>query len=413
MRVLLVSKFLHHVGGVETYLRWLAASLQADGHDVALVGMRPDDGERLMDFASAETFQTPARHFVDGSLAHRAVSAAASVYSRATAATMREALRSFRPDVVHYHGTCYQLTSSVVRAAADAGVRRVATAHEYKLVCANQRLWSDRDSAMCTRCVGATRRQRLVNPVQQSCIKGSRGASLIGGVEAVVSDVVTRRARDLTIHAPSRFMADTLVQDGWAESQIRVLDLPWPETSAAVRAGEHGEHFLYMGRLAVEKDVKTLLEGWRRAEDRTGASHLVIAGRGACEEQLRRQVAEDHIDRVRFVGHVDSAEMGRLLGRAKATVHPAAWFENSPLAVRESLMAGVPAMVAAVGGMPELVRPGATGRLVDHTADGWAEAFAGHGTDGLQAGEPVLRSVRAYRTSERQHLDGLLDLYAA
>lgn len=409
MKVLLVSKFLHHVGGVETYVRWLASSLAEAGHSVALVGMQPDEGHRQMDFNGATVYETPPRHYVGRSLAHRSVSALTSVYSRATAAVMRQALEDFAPDVVHFHGTCYQLTSSVVRATEGLGLRRIATAHEYKLACANQRLWSDREKAICTLCVGATRLGRLTNPIRQSCIKGSTLASSIGGVEAVIADMVWRRADDLTIHTPSRFMADVLLADGWNQDRLRTIDLPWPDTSDGPAEG--GRDFLYMGRLAVEKDVSTLLAGWSQARDLTRDRRLVIAGDGASRPSLEAQVAQHDIPRVDFMGRLGAAQLRSRLNDSTATVHSAAWYENSPFSVRESLMAGVPAIVADIGGMPELIRDGVTGQRVEHTVAGWAGAFARYDDTGLRPGEAVLSAVLDYRMSERDHITALLDMY--
>ncbi|MHA6630610.1 glycosyltransferase [Pseudonocardia sichuanensis] len=372
--------------------------------------MRPPAGSEQMDLGGSAVYETPTRVFVGASRRTRAASAMSSVYSLTAADTMRHAISDFQPDVVHFHGTCCQLTSSVVRAAQSAGVRRVATAHEYKLMCSNQRLWADADMTTCTRCVGATRLSKLVNPVRQSCIKSSRAASLIGGIEAVVSDAVWRGDSDLTIHTPSRFMTDMLLADGWDRGRIRTLDLPWPEMP--VGAESSGGDFLYMGRLAPEKDVATLLAGWQRAASAHPERRLLIAGAGTEEGALRAWVARNEVPRVEFLGRLDARGVATALASAAATLHPAAWYENSPFSVRESLMAGVPALVANVGGMPELVAPGSTGALVEHTPEGWAAELAAFDPMVLRRGVDLSREVATHRTSEEEHLNGLLEIYA-
>ncbi|MBW0091338.1 glycosyltransferase [Pseudonocardia sp. KRD-184] len=412
MRVLLVSKFLHHVGGVETYVRWLAETMQAAGHQVALLGMRPPDGHDPMDFGEAPLYLTPTRQFVAASSRMRVRSAMSSIYSRAAGATMKRALSEFSPTVIHYHGTCYQLTSSVVTAAAASGAGRVMTAHEYKLVCANQRLWDDAASRICTRCLGASTAQKFSEPVKASCIKSSRAASAIGGAEAVLSRQVWQRARDVAIHAPSKFMLSTLVDDGWSAGRIRVIDLPWSPGGALMTRAR--EHFLYMGRLAAEKDVLTLIKGWHLARDRTGMRRLLVAGDGTEAQQLRDWVRSNKVERVKFLGRLDAAGIAESLAGAIATVHPAAWFENSPFAVRESISAGVPAVVADVGGMPELVRDGLTGHTVAHGVQSWADAFAEavHGAAWVpEPGQGVRAAADTYAMTGPAHLDELLDLY--
>jgi glycosyltransferase involved in cell wall biosynthesis len=43
---------------------------------------------------------------------------------------------------------------------------------------------------------------------------------------------------------------------------------------------------------------------------------------------------------------------------------PSRWYENQPMVVLEALARGTPVVGSALGGMPELIEPGATGDLV-------------------------------------------------
>jgi hypothetical protein len=61
-RVLVVNKFLHHVGGVETYMKWLSANLDAEGYDVAFLGMPPPTGTAEM-LLEGPSFHTPFRDY--------------------------------------------------------------------------------------------------------------------------------------------------------------------------------------------------------------------------------------------------------------------------------------------------------------------------------------------------------------
>ena len=409
MRVLLVSKFVHHVGGVETYLRWQANALADAGHEVGVVGMTPPAGEIPMEMPG-RIWLTPERSYASGA-AGRLRSAAASVWSPRVGRVVREASAAFRPDVVHFHGTCYQLTPAAVDAARSAGVPAVVTAHEYKLACANQRLYDHRTSAVCTDCVGVSPWRKTTAPLRRRCVKGSLAASLIGAVEGRVAD----RVWDLTaplVLTPSQFMRDLLLADGWESAAVHYLDLSWRADGEEPARLTTGSNLVFLGRLAPEKGVDLLLRVWARLADRHPQTRLRVIGDGDQEQELRSLADALRLPRVDFLGRLDAAQIQRELAGAAVTAHTAQWFENSPFAVRESLMAGVPAVVADLGGMPEMVSP-ATGRSVAHDdLDGWERTLGemlGRPLDGLAFQRAVLQ--RAMTDSE--HLDRLLSYYAS
>ena len=55
-----------------------------------------------------------------------------------------------------------------------------------------------------------------------------------------------------------------------------------------------------------------------------------------------------------------------LVAGALATVVPSRWYENQPMTILESYALEVPAVVTAMGGMPELVEAGTDGLVVPH-----------------------------------------------
>jgi len=412
VRILQVSKFVHHVGGVETYLGWLTRALVDAGHAVAVVAMAPPVGTVPMDLRGAPMWLTRTRSFEAGSPG-RVRSAAASVWSPEAGATMSRALETFAPEVVHFHGTCYQLTSAVVRAARRAGVAAVLTAHEYKLICANQTFFDDRAGALCTSCVGAPRTRRLLAPPARRCLKGSLAASGLGALEQLVSEPTWRRAGP-RILAPSRFMRDRLVEDGWSRDRVRYLDLPWrPEARAVDPAPGRRDRIVFASRLVPLKGPELLVRAWHRIADRHPGTTLELLGTGSQEAQLRALVRELQVPRVEFAGVVGAERVRQSLDRALVTAHPSQCHENSPFAVRESLMAGVPCVVSDVGGMPDMVSPG-TGWVVPHGDVGaWAAALD-HAVSTPAVGTPALIDAVMRRSqTDEAHLDALVAEYAA
>ncbi len=410
MRILQVSKFAHHVGGVETYVGWLTRALVAAGHDVGLVAMTPPDGSPLMELGGAPRWLTRTRSFAPGS-AGRVRSAALSVWSPEAGAVTARAIAEHRPDVVHFHGTCYQLTSSVVRAATRAGVPVVLTAHEYKLACANQTLYSDPDDTICTDCLQVSTARRAMAPLRRRCMKGSLAVSAVGAAEQLVSVPVWRQARPVIL-TPSRFMREVLVGEGWPQERVHHLDLPWRRAAEdVVPATGRRDAIVFASRLVPLKGAHVLLRAWGRVADRHPDVRVLLLGDGSQADDLRDLVHEEALPRVRLAGLADAAGIREALDRAVVTAHPSQCHENSPFAVRESLMAGVPALVSAVGGMPEMVGP-ASGWTVPHDDVGaWAPALETALGAGLAGTHDLVAEVRARSTTEEEHLAAVTAVY--
>ena len=412
MRILIASKFLHYVGGVETYVRWQAWALHQHGVEVGLLGMEPPTDRPLMDLPEVPRWTTAHRSYEAGA-SHRAVSAAMSVWSPEAGATMKRALAEFKPDLVHFHGTCYQLTPSVVRETVNADVPSILTAHEYKLMCANQNLLDDQTKAMCRVCVGASPTQKFRNTVGRSCMKSSRAVSLLGATEQLVSVPTWRRA-DPRIITPSSFMRDQLVEDGWDGGRIHYLDLPWrKEDDDVMAAPGPRDSILFMARLAPMKGPHRLLTAWAQVAADYPEVTLRLAGDGEQGPELEARVRDERIPRVEFLGLLTRDQLSDALSRALISVHPSQNAENSPFSVRESLMEGVPALVSRVGGMPEMISP-QTGWSVPFDDDAaWADGLRTALDQGLAAQPSLLEAVRRRALTDEDHLTALLGHYDA
>jgi glycosyltransferase involved in cell wall biosynthesis len=87
---------------------------------------------------------------------------------------------------------------------------------------------------------------------------------------------------------------------------------------------------------------------------------LVVAGDGEERARLERLAGA----RVRFLGARPRGEVLGLLAAADVAVLPSAW-ENFPHAAVEALAMGTPVVATRVGGVPEIVRDGENGLLVE------------------------------------------------
>jgi len=133
-----------------------------------------------------------------------------------------------------------------------------------------------------------------------------------------------------------------------------------------------GGYLLFLGRIHPDKGAHTAIDVARRA-----GMPLVMAGI-VQDEGYFHELVEPHIDgeRVRFLGPVGPAERDRLLGGAAALLHLIAFEEPFGLSVVESLATGTPVIATPLGSLPELVRHGTTGFLVNGVDDAVAAVGA-------------------------------------
>ena len=121
-----------------------------------------------------------------------------------------------------------------------------------------------------------------------------------------------------------------------------------------------GGYLLTMARIHPDKGTHEAIAIAQRA-----GVPLVIAGIVQDEAYFRERVQPHFGPGVTYAGPVGPAERDALLGGATALLHPVAFAEPFGLAVVEALATGTPVIARPRGSMPEIVRHGRTGFLVD------------------------------------------------
>lgn len=351
MRVLQVDKYLRRHGGAAAYMLELAELQRGAGHEVEFFAMAD---ERNLPATYAEHFaphvelEPPPR-----GLAARAAGAARLVYSRAAESAMAAVVAGFRPDVAHLHTIYHQLTPSILRPLARAGVPVVMTVHDYKLVCPSYRLL-DQDG-LCTACLDGHFR----HAPQRRCKDGSLLSSSLLALETRVHRTFRSYGAVGAFVCPSGFMLDTLRSGGVFPERLHHVPHFLDLATVPARVGA-GDGVVYAGRLSPEKGVDLLV----RAVGSLPDARLTVVGDGPERDPLGRLADDVAPGRVRFTGQQDRAGTLALVRAARVAVLPARWYENQPMGVLEAMASGVPVVVTGLGGSPELVTDGRTGRIV-------------------------------------------------
>lgn len=121
----------------------------------------------------------------------------------------------------------------------------------------------------------------------------------------------------------------------------------------------NGEKVIFVGNLIKRKGVRYLIEAMKEVN-----SKLVIIGDGEERENLEELSEELNVD-CDFVGEIPSHQVTEYLRDGKLLVLPAIEGEGFPNVILEAMSVGLPVVATKLAGIPDLVRDGETGFLVE------------------------------------------------
>ena len=398
--VLAVNKFHYRFSGVETYHLGLIGLLQGRGHAVAAFAMQHPRNEPS---PWAWAFVSPV-DYADRRPWARLRAAARALYSFEARRKLDQLLRAFRPDVAHLQHIYRQLSPAVLDALAARGVPIVQTVHDYWMVCPSRQLYLYHRQEMCYRCKGG----RFYNAAIQRCVNYGLSASILAAAEAYLARWTRVYQRRVSFFvSPSEFLRQRLIEGGVPPQ--RIIRLPYFIHADEYQPAFQGEGVLYVGRLEVEKGAHLALEAARRLPD----IPFQIAGSGRLEGVLRTRAAD--LNNARLLGQLDAASVRQALRAARLVILPSTCHDVAPLVLLEAFASGKPVVASAVGGIPEIVREGETGRLAPPgDAEALAEAIASLYRAPARVAE-MGRTARDYverQHSPDEHYDRLMAIYA-
>ena len=282
-----------------------------------------------------------------------AFAAGAGLYNLKAARQFRELLRRFRPDLVHVHNTFPLLSPSILSVCRRVGVPVVATLHNYRLLCPAATLY--RKSQICQDCRRTSWRWQSV---ARGCYRNSRALSAAACLIMNVHDRLRMWQRSVRLFVvPSNFTRNQVLAAGWPSQRV------WTKPHFVLRdpgpgLGQ-GQFCLFVGRLAPEKGVRTLLRAWKKSRCPWS---LKIVGDGPLAGEVASAANGD--PRIEWLGAQTSVQVMDLLGRAEVLIVPSECLETFGLVVIEAFARAVPVIASSVGALTDLVQDGETGIVV-------------------------------------------------
>jgi glycosyltransferase involved in cell wall biosynthesis len=328
MRVLISHNLYQQRGGEDTVVEAELALLRSHGHDVELYSRHNDELNHT----------------------NRVKAAASTLWSSQTEADLTQLVERFKPDVIHSHNTFPLVSPSLYWAASRLGVPVVQTLHNFRLFCLQAMFL--RNEQVCEDCVG----HLPWRGVARRCYRGSVAQSaVLCGTLGLHRALGTYRGKVTRYIALNEFCRGKFIAGGLPADRLVVK--PNFIADPGAPTGERGSHFLYVGRLSVEKGISTLGAAWRHLGAEPG--ELRVAGTGPEGAALQGQAG------LRLLGSLNGEQVLGEMHSARALVLPSIWYENFPRTLVEAFASGLPVIASRIGALAELVDEGQTGLLFE------------------------------------------------
>jgi len=380
MKVLVCHTYYQQRGGEDQFFEDEARLLESHGHEVIRYTTHNDqiNGRGMLSVA------------------------AQTLWNREASARLTQLVKEHRPDVLHVVNTFPLLSPSIFHTAQKLNLPTVASIQNYRMFCAQAMCF--RDGKACEACLGKI----PWRAVKHGCYRGSRaGSAVVAAMQMLHKHLRTWQSCVDVICVASDFSKSKLIAAGCEPGQM--MKKPnFVSVDPGMKNGE-GKFALFVGRLAGEKGIQTLLDAWTKHEL---PYPLKILGDGPDSETVKN-VAEK-LDNVEWIGRVSNEEVYQWMGRAACLVFPSVGYESLPKTLIESLAVGTPVIGADTASVPEVVSDGETGVIfkggdADSLATAVHDFFACE--DSWQAMRVRCRQEFEVRFTASQNYQHLMKIY--
>lgn len=174
---------------------------------------------------------------------------------------------------------------------------------------------------------------------------------------------------NIKIIAVSKSVHDFVIKCGASKDKIYIIpsgiNLPKNSTEFQIK-----RDILFVGGLYKEKGVEYLVKAYCKSIHYVKRNKLLIVGDGDLKNYLRNLVKELGLDSyVNFYGSVPHENVIDLMKKALIFVAPSITYsssiEGTPIVLLEAMSVGLPIITTKVGGIPEIIKDGINGIIVN------------------------------------------------
>jgi glycosyltransferase involved in cell wall biosynthesis len=328
MKILLIHNSYQQPGGEDQVFAQEADLLRAHGHQIFLYQASNDE--------------------VTGT--HPLVLLGKTIWNGKIYGELRALMQEHRPDIVHVHNDFPMISPAAYHAAKDEHIPVIKTLHNYRMMCPSATLF--RDGHVCEDCVG---KQAPWPGVIHGCYRGSRLATAAAAAMLVTHHLKGTWTDTVDAYiALTDFARDKFVEGNFPAGKIFVKP-NYLQTDPGIGDGKGG-YALFVGRLAPEKGVRTLLSAWRHIGN---TLPLQIAGNGPESAEVEQAASET--EGVQWLKWLPRAEILQRMKDAAVLILPSEWYEGFPMIIAEAFAVGLPVIASDLGSMSAIVDHHRTG----------------------------------------------------
>ncbi|RLG64046.1 hypothetical protein DRO02_05310 [archaeon] len=313
LRVAYISKFPPQVGGIERHVYEIACRLVKGNNDVRVFTCN-DAGET---------------YTIDGIqvLNYRPLARIDTYYWIARPWLIRSFLKDiecFNPDIVHFH--LFSNTLELLMPKLCKKYHVAVTPHIS---------------------IGAGFYGLTVCQISVAILKKIAGnASLL----ICVSDMLCKWLKkcNLNFRGTIRVIPNGVDTGKYTPPRERTLEKPY--------------RISFVGRIASEKNIPTIIKAFEKIREKLGEVELIIMGKGPLLKKYLKKYG--NIRGVQFKGYVPEKEKIRILRLSHLFIFPSL-AEAQGISLIEAASCGLPCIASKIGGMPSIVKHGFNGFLVD------------------------------------------------
>ncbi len=331
-----------------------------------------------------------------------------TVWARDSYRELKTLIARDAPDVAHFHNTFPLISPAAYYACRAANIAVVQTLHNPRLLCPAATLF--RNGSTCEECIG----KAFPWPaIVHNCYRNSRmQTGAVASMLFVHRAIGTwRNSVDAYIVA-TNFYRNKFIEGGLPAEKIHVKPHFVAPDPGAASVDRPRDYALFVGRLAPEKGVHTLLSAWNRLKH----IPLKIRGEGPLLADVRL-FAKSNQSNCEILPRLDDLQLTALIQGARFLVWPSeGYYETFGLIAAEAFACGVPVIASRTGVMAEMVQDGIAGLqftsgdgadLAEKVAWAWA-----HPTEMESMGRAARAEFESKFTASRNY-EQLMNIYAS